>query len=87
MYSTNIWPESEVRGSGSYIYGIHHNSHGSYDIYYADIILECRADNVTIKTTYNNILYLFIDLSTSFASALANLKKTKVSYVIDEFTF
>ena len=62
MYSTNIWPESEVRGSGSYIYGIYHNSHGSYDIYYGDITLGCKADNVTIKTTYNNVLYLFSQL-------------------------
>ena len=111
MYFTNIWPESEVRGSlplinpepkgqgvyqwqtsddwgwGSYICGIHCNSRGSYDIYYGDVTLGCRADNVTIKTTYKNVLYLFIDLSISFAPALADLKETMVLHVIDEFKF
>ena len=44
-------------------------------------------DNVTIKTTYNNVLYLFIDSSTLFAPALADLKETMVSHMIDEFKF
>ena len=44
-------------------------------------------DNVTIKTTYNNVLYLFIDSSTLFAPALADLKETVVLHVIDEFKF
>ena len=111
MYSTNIRPESEVRGSlplinpepegrgvyqwqtssdfglGSYICGIHCTSRGSYNIYYGDVILGCREDNVTMKTTYNNILYLFIDSSTLFAPALADLKDTMVSHVINEFKF
>ena len=70
-----------------YICGIHCTSHGSYDIYYGDVTLRCREDNVTIKTTYNNVLYLFMDSSTWFAPALADLKATMVSYVIDEFIF
>ena len=41
-------------------------------------------ENVTIKTTYNNILYLFVDSSTWFAPALADLI-TMTSQVIDEF--
>ena len=44
-------------------------------------------DDVTIKTTYNNVLYLFIDSSTLFALALAGLKETLMSHVIDEFKF
>ena len=44
-------------------------------------------DNVTIKTTYNNVLYLFIDSSTSFALALTDLRETMVLHVIDEFKF
>ena len=44
-------------------------------------------DNVTIKTTYNNVLYLFIDSLTSFAPTLADLKETMVSHVIDKFKF
>ena len=111
MYSTNIQPESEVRGSlplinpkpegrgvyqwqtsddwgqESYICGIHCTSRGSYDIYYGDVTLGCRADYVTIKTTYNNVLYLFINSSTLFAPALADLKETLMSHVIDEFKF
>ena len=44
-------------------------------------------DNVTIKTTCNNVLYLFIDSWTLLAPALANLKETVVSHVIDEYKF
>ena len=44
-------------------------------------------DDVTIKTTYNNALYFFIDSSTLFAPALADLKETLMSHVIDEFKF
>ena len=40
-----------------------------------------------MKTTYNNVLYLFIDSSTLFAPALADLKETMVSHVINEFKF
>ena len=76
-----------MTGRGSYICGIHSTSHGSYDIYYGDVTLGCRAANVTIKTTYNNVLYLFINSSTSFALALADLKETMMSHVIDEFKF
>ena len=63
MYTTNIQPESKVRGSlplinpepkgqgvyqqqtsddqgqGSYVCCIHRNGHGSYDIYYDEVIL------------------------------------------------
>ena len=44
-------------------------------------------DNVIIKTTYNNILHLFINLSILFAPGLADLKETRVPHVIDEFEF
>ena len=60
---------------------------GSYDMYYGDITLGCRADNVTIKTTYNNVLCLLIDSSTSFALALADLKEIMVSHMINKFKF
>ena len=40
-----------------------------------------------MKTTYNNVLYLFIDSSTLFAPALADLKETMVLHVINKFKF
>ena len=40
-----------------------------------------------MKTTYNNVLYLFINSSTLFAPAPADLKETMVSHVINEFKF
>ena len=61
--------------------------HKSGHIYYGDATLGCRADDVTIKITYNNVLYLFINSSTLFAPALADLKETLMSYMIDEFKF
>ena len=70
-----------------YICGIHCTSRGLYDIYYGDITLGCRADNVTIKPTYNNVLYLFIDSLTSFAPTLADLKEIMVLHMINEFKF
>ena len=33
------WQTSDDWGQGSYVSGIHHSSHGSYDIYYGDVIL------------------------------------------------
>ena len=45
------------------------------------------ADYVTMKTTYNYVLYLFVNSSTSFAPALADLKVTMVLHVINEFKF
>ena len=59
-------------------------SRGSYNINYGDVTLGCREDNVTMKTTYNNVLYLFIDSSTLFAPALADLKETMVSLTRDQ---
>ena len=59
----------------------------SYDIYYGDVTLGCRMDNVTIKTTYKNVLYHFIDSLTLFALTLTDLKETMVLHVIDEFKF
>ena len=56
-------------------------------LYYGDITLGCGADYVTIKTTYNYVLYLFVDSLTQFALALADLKVTIVSHVIDEVKF
>ena len=44
-------------------------------------------DDVTIKTSYNNVLYLFINSSTLFAPALADLKETLMLHVINEFKF
>ena len=76
------WQISNDWGQGLYICGIHCTSCGSYDIYYGDITLGCRVDNITNK---NSVLYLFID--TLFAPALADLKETMVSHVIDEFKF
>ena len=58
-----------------------------HDIYYGNVTLGCRLDNVTIETTYNNVLYLFVDSSTLFALALADLKITMVLHVINEFKF
>ena len=95
MYSTNIRPKSEVRGTlplrnpkpeGLMEYTVLAVVH-TYDIYYGDITLGCRADDVTIKTTYNNVLYLFIESSTLFAPALADLKETLMLHVINEFKF
>ena len=40
-----------------------------------------------MKITYNNVLYLFIDSSTLFALALADLKETMVLHVTNEFKF
>ena len=40
-----------------------------------------------MKISYNNVLYLFIDSSTLFALALADLKETMVLRVINEFKF
>ena len=77
------WETSSDFRLGSYICGIHCTSRGSYDIYYGDVTLGCREDNVAVKTTYNNVLYLFID--SSFAPALADLKEIMVSHMIDEF--
>ena len=53
----------------------------------AVVHMMCRADDVTIKTTFNNVLYLFIASSTLFALALADLKETLMSHVINEFKF
>ena len=58
-----------------------------YMVYYGEVTLRCRADSVTIKTTYNNVLYLFIDSLTLFVPALADLKEITVLHVIDEFKF
>ena len=80
------WQTFSDLGLGSYICGIHYINRGSYDIYYGDVTLRCRVDNVIMKTTYNNVLYLFIDSSTSFTPAL-DLKETMVSHVIDKFKF
>ena len=81
------WQTSSDFGLGSYICGIHCTIHGSYNIYYGDVTLGCREDNVTMKTTYNDVLYLFIDSSTLFALALADLKETMVRHVINDFKF
>ena len=70
-----------------YICGIHHSSRGSYDMYYGDVTLGCRAGYVTMKISYNYFLYLFVESSAWFAPALADLKVTMVSHVIDEFKF
>ena len=70
-----------------YICEIHRTSRGLYDIYYGDITLWCKADDVTITTTYNNFLYLFIDSLILFAPALADLKETMMSHVTNEFKF
>ena len=40
-----------------------------------------------MKTTYNNVLHLFIDSLTLFALALADLKETMVLHVINKFKF
>ena len=56
-------------------------------MYYGDVTLGCRADYVTIKTTYNYVLYLFVDSSTWFAPELADLKVTMMLHMIDEFKF
>ena len=81
------WQTSSDFGLGLYICGIHCTSRGSYNIYYEDVTLGCREVNVTMKTTNNNVLYLFIDSSTLFAPAVAGLKETTVSHVSNEFKF
>ena len=40
-----------------------------------------------MKTTYNYVLYLFVNSSEWFAPALTDLKVAMVSHVIDEFKF
>ena len=52
-----------------------------------DVTLGCEADNVTIETTYNNVLYLYFNSLNLFAPALADLKETMVSHIIDIFKF
>ena len=47
----------------------------------------CRVDYVTIKRTYNYVLYLFVNSSTWFALALADLKVTMVLHMINKFKF
>ena len=59
----------------------------SYDIYYGDVALGCRGGYVTMKATYNYVLYLIIDSLAWFVLALADLKIIMVSHVIDEFNF
>ena len=54
---------------------------------HGDVTLGCRGGYVTMKTTYNDVLYLIIDLSAWFALALADLRVTVMSHVIDEFKF
>ena len=56
-----IFVEYTVAAMVLYICGIHCTSHGSYDTYYEDVTLGCKMDCVTIKTTYNYVLYLFVD--------------------------
>ena len=58
------WQTFDDWGRGSYICGIYHISHGSYDMYYRNITLGCRAGYLTMKTTYNYVLYLFVNSST-----------------------
>ena len=70
-----------------YICGTHCSSHSSYDTYYGDVTLGCRGGYVTMKTTYNYVLYLIIDSSAWFALAPADLKVTVASHVISEFKF
>ena len=112
MYSTNVQPESEVRGSLPLINpSLIPKGEGFISgkllitedegcrfvectvvtvvlmIYYGDITLGCRDDYVTIKTTYNYVLYLFVDSLTWLAPALVDLKVTMVLHLIDEFKF
>ena len=56
-------------------------------IYYGDITLGCRADYVTIRTTCNYVLHLFVNSSSWFTLALADLKVTMVSHMINKFKF
>ena len=81
------WQTSNNWGQGLYICGIHHISRGSYDIYYRDVTLGRRAGYVTMKTTYNYVLYLFVDSSTCFTPALGDPEITIVSHMINEFKF
>ena len=57
------WQTSDDQGQGSYTFQIHCSSHGSYDTYYGDVTPVCRVDYVTVKTTYNYVLYFFVDSS------------------------
>ena len=56
-------------------------------VHYGDITLGCRMGYVTMKTTYNYVLYFFVNSSTWFALALVDLKVTMVSHLINEFKF
>ena len=58
-----------------------------YYIYYGDVILGYMAGYLTMKTTYNNALYLFVDSLAWRGPSLADLKVTMVSHMIDEFKF
>ena len=46
-----------------------------------------RGDYVTMKTTYNYVLYFIVNSWAWFALALADLKVTMVSHVINKFKF
>ena len=56
-------------------------------IYTRDITLGYRGDYLTMKTTYNYVLYFIVDSWAWFALALADLKVTMVSHVINKFKF
>ena len=56
-------------------------------IYYGDIILVCRASYLTMKTTYNYVLYLFADSLSWTEPKYQSTKVTIALHVIDEFIF
>ena len=56
-------------------------------MYYGDVTLEFMTGYLTMKTTYNYVLYLFVSSLAWFAMALADLKVITVSHIIHEFKF
>ena len=66
---------------------VHHGSHTSYDKHNGNITVGYGVGYVTMKTTYNYVLYFFVDLLSRNKPKYQSIKVTIVSYVIDEFIF
>ena len=56
-------------------------------IYYGDVTLGCTAGYLTMKTTYNYVLYLFVDSSVWNEVKFQAIEVTIASHVISEFKF
>ena len=70
-----------------YICGIHHTSHGLYDIYYGDVTLGCTVGYLTMKTTYNYVLYLFVNSLAWNEVKFQSIEVTIASHMINKLKF